>query len=202
MGPHIPTKHVLRTAKTIGYLAYLIALIGVAGSYGTQVDLLLTHDVGAFAWVIPATIDLLAVCAAMALQLPGLDRSSRRIAGWTLTVAVIVSVTANVAGGHNMVARLAHAWPVVAYLLGELLANRVRAYAARLAAAEAVRAQPQQEAVTEVRADDARADDLPEAPTSPAVGSPESLHPAVAEFIRKHGRMPHPRHAARLMGKA
>lgn len=196
MGLTIPTKHVLRTAKTIGLLAYLIALIGVAGSYGTQVDLLLAHEVGAFAWVIPATIDLLAVCAAMALQLPGLDSTSRRIAGWTLTIAVIVSVTANVAGGHNLVARIAHAWPVVAYLLGELLANRVRAYAARLAATEAAKAAVET-ATPEVKADDAASKDLPVAPVSPA-----PMHPAVAEFVRKHGRMPHPRHAARLMGKA
>jgi len=42
-----------------------------------------------------------------------------------------------VTGGHNTIARLAHAWPVIAYLFGELLANRVRSYAARLTAAQA-----------------------------------------------------------------
>jgi len=132
----IPVAHVLRTAAWVSRLAYLIALIGVAGSYSTQVGLLLGHEVGGFSYVLPATIDILAVCAALALQLQGLDRGSRKIAGWTLTVAVVVSVAANVTGGHNTIARLAHAWPVVAYLLGELLANRVRAFAARLAAAQ------------------------------------------------------------------
>lgn len=132
----IPVAHVLRTAAWVSRLAYLIALIGVAGSYSTQVGLLLDHEVGGFSYVLPATIDILAVCAALALQLQGLDRGSRKIAGWTLTVAVVVSVAANVTGGHNAIARLAHAWPVVAYLLGELLANRVRAFAARLAAAQ------------------------------------------------------------------
>lgn len=133
----IPVAHVLRTAAWVSRLAYLIALIGVAGSYSTQVGLLLGHEVGGFSYVLPATIDILAVCAALALQLQGLDRGSRKIAGWTLTVGVVVSVAANVTGGHNTIARLAHAWPVVAYLLGELLANRVRAFAARLTAAQA-----------------------------------------------------------------
>jgi hypothetical protein len=132
----IPVAHVLKTAAWVSRLAYLIALIGVAGSYSTQVGLLLDHEVGGFSYVLPATIDFLAVCAALALQLQGLDRGSRKIAGWILTVAVVVSVAANVTGGHNTIARLAHAWPVIAYLLGELLANRVRAFAARLAAAQ------------------------------------------------------------------
>jgi hypothetical protein len=133
----IPTAYVLTTAKWIKKLAYLIALIGTVASYGTQVDLLLENKVGGFSWVIPGTVDLLAICAALALQLPGLDSTSRRIAGAVLTVAVVVSVLANVSGAHNRIAALAHAWPVVAYLFGELIANRVRSYAARLVAAEA-----------------------------------------------------------------
>lgn len=152
----IPVAHVLRTAAWVSRLAYLIALIGVAGSYSTQVDLLLNHEVGGFSWILPATIDILAVCAALALQLQGLDRGSRKIAGWILTVAVIVSVAANVTGGHNAIARLAHAWPVVAYLLGELLANRVRAFAARLTAAQvepATVSAPQSRPRTDVVAD-------------------------------------------------
>ena len=124
----IPIQHVLRTAAWITRLAYTIALVGIVGRYGTQVVLLLAHEVGRFAYAIPATIDILAVSAALALQLPELT-GSRRIAGMILTVTVLVSVTANVAGGHNTVARFAHAWPVLAYLFGELLANRVRAYA-------------------------------------------------------------------------
>lgn len=132
----IPVAHVLRTAAWVSRLAYLIALIGVAGSYSTQVSLLLDHEVGGFSYVLPSTIDILAVAGALALQLQGLDRGSRKLAGWTLTIAVVVSVAANVTGGTNAIAKIAHAWPVVAYLLGELLANRVRAFAARLAAAQ------------------------------------------------------------------
>jgi hypothetical protein len=129
--------HVQHAPKRNGLPAYAIALIGVIASHGTQVQLLNAHEVGTFAYVIPATIDLQAICGALALQLPGPDRTSRRIAGSTLTLAVIVSVAANVAGGHNLVARLAHAWPVIAYLLGELLANRVRTDAATLTATTA-----------------------------------------------------------------
>lgn len=166
----LPIKHVLKTAAVIGYLAYTIATIGVVGSYGTQVNLLLGNEVGWFSWVIPATIDLLAICAALALQLPGLDRSSRRIAGTVLTISTLVSVTANVAGGHNMIARLAHAWPVIAYLLGELLANRVRSYAARLAMvdAEGTNSSTNASEVPDTVAELESPEQLPEAPVSPA----------------------------------
>lgn len=163
----IPMSHVIRSANVIGLLAYAIALAGVAGSYGTQVGLLLAHGLGWFAWVVPVTVDLLAVCAAMALQLPGLDRGSRKIAGWTLSISVVASVAANVTGAHDVIAAIAHAWPVLAYLLGELLANRVRAYAARVVAAPAA-AQQTQTATPEVTADDAASKDLPAAPVSPA----------------------------------
>jgi hypothetical protein len=86
--------------------------------------------------VIPTTIDLLAVRGALALQLPELNTGSRKHAGTALTVAVIVSVAANIAGGNSLVARLAHAWPVIAYLLGGLLAKPVRTHGSRLRAAE------------------------------------------------------------------
>lgn len=173
----IPTSYVLKTAKAIKLLAYLIAVIGTIASYGTQVHLLLAYEVGAFSWVIPATVDLLAICAALALQLPDLDTTSRKIAGTILTVAVVVSVAANVTGGHNPIAKLAHAWPVVAYLLGELLANRVRAFAARLVAAEAAKAAahstPQPPAAVPVQA--------PVSPGQPPVAAPTAA--TVAQVV-------------------
>jgi hypothetical protein len=202
----VPTAHVLTTAAWIKRLAMAIAVVGVVASYGTQVTLLLAHEVGGFSYAIPATIDLLAICAALALQLPSLDTGSRRIAGWILTLAVGVSVAANVTGGHNLIARLAHAWPVIAYLLGELLANRVRSYAARLQAADAAtKAVPQpppapvaqipvsvptasvlQQAQEAVRREWAR---MP-APVSPAPASPERRITGTGPVARRVAKSP------------
>lgn len=133
----VPVDFVRKSAIAIGIGAYSIASIGVVASYGTQVVLLLAYGVGMFSYVLPATVDILAVCAALALQLPFLDKTTRWVAGIILTLTVGVSVTANVIGAHNPISRAAHAWPVIAYLLGELLAGRVRAFAARLAASQA-----------------------------------------------------------------
>lgn len=138
----IPAEKIIKSAAVIKKIAYGIAAIGTVASYGTQVALLLGYQVGTFSYVIPATIDMLAICAAMGLQLAGFDTLSRKICGTVLTVAVIVSVGANVYGAHNGIAAIAHAWPVVAYLLAEMIANRVRAYADRLIAAEAAKNAP------------------------------------------------------------
>ena len=138
----IPTDSILKTAGHVKKIAYVIAGIGTVASCGTQATLLVANNLGLFSYVIPATIDLLAIGAAMALQIPRLDTVSRRIAGTILTIAVIVSVVANVWDAHSGIAAAAHAWPVVAYLLGELLANRIRAFAERLIAAKAAAAAP------------------------------------------------------------
>lgn len=138
----IPVDYILRSAKVVKRLAYLIAVIGTVASYGTQVELLQHFGLTTFAYVIPATVDLLAICAAIALQIPGFPTTDRKIAGTILVVAVIVSVAANVTSGHNIGARLAHAWPVVAYLLAELIANRIRQYVARVQAAQAAAPAP------------------------------------------------------------
>ena len=138
----IPTDSILKTAGHVKKIAYAIAGIGTVASYGTQVTLLVSEGLGLFSYVIPATIDLLAIGAAMALQIPRLDTVSRRIAGTILTIAVIVSVVANVWDANSGISAAAHAWPVIAYLLGELLANRIRAFAERLIAAKAASAAP------------------------------------------------------------
>jgi hypothetical protein len=132
----IPADAILKTAKTIKKIAYGIAAVGTLASYGTQVTLLLNNEFGMFSYAIPATIDALALGAAMALQIPRLDAVSRRIAGAILSVAVVVSVIANVWDAHTGIQAAGHAWPVIAYLLGELLANRVRAFAERLMATQ------------------------------------------------------------------
>ena len=138
----LPLNYIIKSAKVVKRLAYLIAVIGTVASYGTQVELLKGWGIETFSYVIPATVDLLAICAAIALQIPGFPTKDRKIAGSILTVAVIVSVAANVTSGHNIGARLAHAWPVVAYLLAELIANRIRQYVATIEAQAAAAAAP------------------------------------------------------------
>jgi len=125
-------EFILKSAKHVKRIAYLIAAIGAAASYMTQVELLKVWELGNFAYVIPATIDLLAICAAIGLNIPRLPERDQKYIKRVLTIAVLVSVIANMAGGHNWVARLGHAWPVVAYLLAEGIANRIRNFAAKL----------------------------------------------------------------------
>jgi hypothetical protein len=132
----VPVKYILRAAMFVVALAYSIAVIGAAGSYGTQVELLSKYELGLFAWIIPLTVDILAICAAIALSIPQLPDSDKKYVTRVLAIAVIVSVVANVAGGHNIVSRAGHAWPVIAYLLAEGIANRVRNFAARVRAAQ------------------------------------------------------------------
>jgi hypothetical protein len=85
-----------------------------------------------FSYIIPATIDLLAICAAIGLTIPQLPEKDQKYIKRVLAIAVLVSVVANMMGGHNWVSRLSHAWPVVAYLLAEGIANRLTIFAARI----------------------------------------------------------------------
>jgi AcrR family transcriptional regulator len=133
----IPLAYILKAVSSVKKLAYLIAVIGACASYGTQVELLAHYGLGKFAWVIPATIDLLAICSAIGLNIPGIPEKDKTFVTRVLVTAVTVSVVANMAGGHNWVARIAHAWPVVAYLLAEGIVNRIRNYAAQVQAAQA-----------------------------------------------------------------
>lgn len=137
----IPVEYILKTAKVVKKLAYLIAVIGAAASYGTQVELVQSWGIdGVFAYAIPATIDILAICAAIALQIPAFP--DRGLVGTILFVALTVSIAANITAGANAGQKITHAWPVVAYMLAELIANRVRRYAAIVEAAHAVKTVP------------------------------------------------------------
>lgn len=142
----IPVEYILKAAKVVKRLAYLIAVIGATASYGTQVELLKSWQIeGMFAYLIPATVDLLAICGAIAIQIPGFPEKDRRSVYKILTIAVLVSVTANMIAGAGWGAKIAHAWPVVAYLLAEWIANKCRTYAATVQAAQAVKIVPQPE---------------------------------------------------------
>lgn len=148
----IPVEYILKAAKWVKKLAYLIAVIGATASYGTQVELVKSYGIdGMFAYLIPATIDLLAICAAIALQVPGLPARFRKEVGTIMVVGLAVSIYANVTAGENLGSKIWHAWPVVAYMLAEYIANRLRTYVAIVQAAKASQdaAAPQVEAPVE-----------------------------------------------------
>jgi len=130
------------TAALIKKISYTIAGVATIASYGTQVTLLLAHHVGPFSFILPATIDLLAIAATMTLMFSEIDSLTKKLAGTFLFVAVAVSIAANLMGAENGIAAAGHAWPVVAYLLAEILASRVRAFAAKLQAEEAANNAP------------------------------------------------------------
>ena len=68
----IPLEYILKAANAVKKIAYLIAVIGAVTSFGTQVGLLEDWKISfAFSVGIAGTVDLLAVCAAIALQVPG-----------------------------------------------------------------------------------------------------------------------------------
>lgn len=149
----IPAQYVLKAAKTVKKLAYLIAVIGAVTSYGTQVDLMKRIGIdGMFAYLIPATIDLLTICAAIALQVPGLPARWKKEIGFIMIVGLAVSIYANVDAGHNTGQKVWHAWPVLAYMLAEYIANRLRTFAAMVQAAQDAKSKPEEERPTPVQA--------------------------------------------------
>ena len=141
---HLPVTYILKAAKSVKKLAYLIAVIGAITSFGTQVELLQSWSLTtAFAWGIAATVDILAICAAIALQVPGFP--DRKLVGWILIIALGTSITANIIAGLKVGggAAAAHAWPVIAYMLAELIASRLRNYVARVQLAQSLLNKPQ-----------------------------------------------------------
>lgn len=106
-----------------------IAIAGIAGtmSYGHQYTLFARADLGVYAGAVPLTTDLLAVSAAMVRNSDRADATTRRVAGWVLAIAGLMSVAANVAVGHNWVQRIVGVWTVAAYLLAEWFVSRMKA---------------------------------------------------------------------------
>lgn len=134
----IPLEYILKAANAVKKIAYLIAVIGAITSFGTQVGLLESWKIStAFAWGIAGTVDLLAVCAMIALQVPGFPWKGR--VGVIFVFTLSVSIAANVIAGskESTGAAIAHAWPVLAYMFAELIANLLRKYVAMVEAAKA-----------------------------------------------------------------
>jgi len=193
-------KSVRRAAGVVAALVLAIMVVAMYVSYWTLVEFFERYDIDEeSARLIPLTVDALAVAAVIAhVILP--KGHGRGYALFVSAIGVGAAVAGNVGGAPNLVYAAGHAWPVVAYLFGELLIVKLLAYAARLETSSGVVAIPaaandkaaMQVAATEVKASDAEAADLPEAPISPAPGKP------VDEFMRKHGREPSGRHGRRL----
>ena len=143
----IPLEYILKAANAVKKIAYLIAVIGAVTSFGTQVGLLEDWKISfAFSVGIAGTVDLLAVCAAIALQVPGFPWRGR--VGAILVFTLGVSIAANVIAGskESIGAAIAHAWPVLAYMFAELIANLLRKYVAIVEAAHAAKTLPPVEA--------------------------------------------------------
>lgn len=173
----IPVKFVLKAAGTVKKLAYLIAVIGAVTSYGTQVDLMIEIGIGGwFAYLIPATIDLLTICAAIALQVPGLPARWKKEVAIIMVVGLAVSIYANVEAGENLQQKIWHAWPVVAYMLAEYIANRLRTFAAMVQGAQAPSSKPDEVEAPPVQAE------VVEKPTTPIAAKPGSAKAQILEL--------------------
>lgn len=168
MSRNASERHVsgVATISTVG--ATLVMALAMLTSYGAQRELLLAHGVGWASHVIPATVDVLAIMSNLALTLPRRDGFSRKGLWFILVLTLGVSSVANWMSGHDVFASTAHVWVVVAYFFGEYIVNWVRSYRAAFATEMEDAETVKQVAVTEVKADDAVAEDLPIAPVSPA----------------------------------
>lgn len=169
MARNASQRHISGVAKTSAFGATVIMALAMATSYGTQVELLHEYHVGWASWAIPLTIDVLALMSNLALTLPRRADYGRGGLWAILIVTLSVSTVANFAAGANFTASTAHAWVVIAYLTSEYVRNWVRSYRAAVETEIEVAETAAQATVTEVKASDAEAEDLPEAPVSPGV---------------------------------
>lgn len=184
-------EHAVKTAKMIGRIATGIALAAMATSYMVQVGLLVEHQVGWSSFVIPISLDALAVCALMARRLPGLDQGTRRIASVITLVMASISFAGNTYGAHDIVAGIGHAVPVLGLLLAETLAGRVLAHAHKLTAE--AHAESAKTVVVPDTAADLESPELPEAPVSPGpVGqNSKAGRKPIPATVGPNGRMVH-----------
>lgn len=157
--------------KFAGILSYVIAAVGAATSFGVQMTLLRDH--GTKLWesiALPLTVDISAISFAVLLSLPRISGRTRAMASLSLLVTVAVSVAGNILSvWGDLVLVVAHAWPVYAYLVGEIVTGAAKSDYAR-AEEQGVQAEPVRQSATvkELTATDAQAEDLPAAPVSPA----------------------------------
>jgi len=142
----------------------LIMIAAMVTSYATQYHLFRSWGVDALtAYVAPAVIDILAITCAEILHDQRVTRG-KVWAGLVLAVAGGGSMAANWIAGVSPGSKVVHAAMVLAYVLAELVVGSVKRREQGMDTETAA----EQVAVTEVKADDAMAKDLPIAPVSPA----------------------------------
>lgn len=125
-------RQVVGVAKFSVFGATFVMAIAMSTSYGTQVDLLLAHAVGWASWLVPLTIDVLALMSNLALGLPRRVGMSRRGLWMILVITLAVSMVLNFMAGANFIASTAHVWVVAAYLAAEYVRGWVKTYRAAM----------------------------------------------------------------------
>lgn len=118
----------LTAFQRIRFATVGIMIVAAYVSYGHQRDLLLSWGVDKqSAWLVPLTVDLLAIVCNIALHIPDVARRGFWTSLVVLVLAVAASGTANFAAGGTLGAKLANLWTVVAYLLAEFVTVSVKA---------------------------------------------------------------------------
>lgn len=107
-------------------VAYAIATVAAAMSYGHQVDLLVSADLGWYAYTVPLTVDLLAITGAVVRNSDVASTGTRRAALVPLILAGSMAVAANVAVANNTVQIVVGVWTVLAYLIAEGFVARLK----------------------------------------------------------------------------
>lgn len=116
------------TVRVIRICSVAIMSLAAYTSFGHQQALLLSWGVDLQSSVItPITVDLLAIICTLAIHAPGVQPGGRRAAIFVLVTAGSVSVAANYISGGTLGSKIANTWAVVAYLLAEWVAAKVKA---------------------------------------------------------------------------
>lgn len=126
---------------------------GAAGlSYSHQQHLYEANDLGAWSYIVPLMVDVLALLAAIVRGAENIPAALRKTATWTLAAAGIGSMAANVAVAENAVQVAVGIGAVVGYLLAENFVAALDRAAKAKAAADAAKSNVAMVAVAEAEA--------------------------------------------------
>lgn len=113
--------------RFIRICSIFIMVIAAVLSFGNQRKLLTSWGVDSLSsMATPVTIDLLAIICTLAIHTEGVARSGRRAAIIVLLIAGSTAGTANFMSGGSLGSKVTHVWSVLAYLLSEWIAAKVR----------------------------------------------------------------------------